>query len=39
VNDQNAGEFLEQESVNGLLVGRASLDPETFSRILTARKK
>jgi len=39
VNEKNAREFLEQETIGGLLVGRAGLDPERFSLILTAMQK
>ncbi|MCS7261975.1 MAG: triose-phosphate isomerase [Aquificaceae bacterium] len=34
VNPTNAGDFLHMENVEGLLVGGASLNPETFSQIV-----
>lgn len=34
VHSKNAEEFLVQESIDGLLVGRASLDPEEFLKIV-----
>ncbi len=36
VNPQNAKEFLKAENVDGLLVGGASLDPNTFLEIINA---
>lgn len=36
VDAKNAGEFLQKSGVVGLLVGRASLDVETFTKILKA---
>ncbi len=36
VNDKNAGNILELEPVSGVLVGGASLDPDTFSAIAAA---
>ena len=33
VNETNASSFMETGSVDGLLIGRASLDPEKFSKI------
>lgn len=33
VSDRNAGSFLKQKDVDGLLVGGASLDPEQFAKI------
>ncbi|TSC71722.1 MAG: triosephosphate isomerase (TIM) [Parcubacteria group bacterium Gr01-1014_70] len=38
VNSQNAKEFLEEGGVDGVLVGRASLDTKTFSRIVASIK-
>jgi len=34
VKPDNAGEFMKYEEINGLLVGTASLDPESFSEIV-----
>lgn len=34
VTSQNAKAFLQQESLSGLLVGKASLDPEEFVKIV-----
>lgn len=34
VNEKNAWEFLRKSQVDGLLVGRASLDPKVFAEIL-----
>ena len=34
INSQNAADFLEEQWINGLLVGGASLDPKEFLRIL-----
>lgn len=34
VNPQNAKSYLDQPDIDGLLVGGASLSPETFSRIV-----
>lgn len=34
VNPQNAKEFMKHEEINGLLVGTASLDPESFAKIV-----
>jgi triosephosphate isomerase len=34
VNDRDAGEFLAQGGVDGLLVGKASLDAKKFSKIV-----
>lgn len=34
VDAKNAGAFLAQSAISGLLVGRASLDPKVFSAIL-----
>lgn len=36
VNPTNASSFLAQDDIDGLLVGSASLDPETFARIIQA---
>jgi len=36
VNQQNAKEFLKAPNVDGLLVGGASLDPNTFLEIINA---
>lgn len=34
VNEKNAGDILNQENVNGLLIGSASLHIDTFSKII-----
>lgn len=34
VNPKNAGDFMKMKDVDGLLVGGASLDPESFSQIV-----
>ena len=34
VNHENAHKFLKQESIDGALVGRASLDPKSFAEIV-----
>lgn len=34
VNPKNAGEFMRMKDVDGLLVGGASLDPETFAQVV-----
>lgn len=34
VDSKNAGEFLKEKGINGLLVGGASLDPVEFTRII-----
>ncbi len=34
VKPENAGEFMKYEEINGLLVGTASLDPDSFSKIV-----
>ncbi|MGK5595059.1 MAG: triose-phosphate isomerase [Parachlamydiaceae bacterium] len=34
VNSRNAANFLNEEDIDGLLVGTASLDPNTFSEIV-----
>ncbi len=34
VKPTNAGEFMEHEEIEGLLVGGASLDPESFAQIV-----
>ncbi|NPA32062.1 MAG: triose-phosphate isomerase [Aquificae bacterium] len=34
VKPQNAKEFMKHEEINGLLVGGASLDPESFAQIV-----
>lgn len=34
VNPSNAGEFMKHEEIGGLLVGGASLDPESFAQII-----
>ncbi len=34
VKPDNAGEFMKKEDIDGLLVGGASLDPESFARIV-----
>ena len=34
VNPKNAGEFMSMKDVDGLLVGGASLDPESFAQIV-----
>jgi triosephosphate isomerase len=34
VNSENARKFLKQESIDGALVGRASLDPKSFAEII-----
>ena len=34
VKPENAGEFMKHESINGLLVGTASLEPESFAKIV-----
>lgn len=34
VNPQNSSEFLKMKDVDGLLVGGASLDPESFAKIV-----
>lgn len=39
VNPKNAGEFLKDGGVDGLLVGRDSLDPKRFSLILRAAEE
>lgn len=36
VNSANAKELLEEPDIDGLLVGGASLDPESFARIIQA---
>lgn len=39
VDAKNAWEFLTKSQVDGLLVGRASLDPKTFGEILMSAEK
>lgn len=39
VDAQNAGEFLAKSQVQGLLVGRSSLDPKVFGAILKSAEK
>lgn len=39
VDAKNAGEFLQKSHVDGLLVGRASLDPKVFGEILKSAEK
>jgi len=34
VNPENAKEFMKMQDIDGLLVGGASLDPESFSKIV-----
>ncbi len=34
VKPENASEFMKYEEINGLLVGTASLDPDSFSKIV-----
>ncbi len=34
VKPENASEFMKHEEINGLLVGSASLDPESFAKIV-----
>lgn len=34
VNSQNAKAFIQQDNISGVLVGKASLDPEEFVRIV-----
>jgi triosephosphate isomerase len=36
VKPENAGEILEQDDIDGALVGGASLDPDSFTRIVAA---
>ena len=36
VKPENAGEILEQDDIDGALVGGASLDPDSFARIVAA---
>jgi triosephosphate isomerase len=36
VNSENSAEILNIEGVNGLLVGKSSLDIEEFKKILTS---
>lgn len=36
VNPTNAGDFMNLDEVDGLLVGSAALDPESFARIIQA---
>lgn len=38
-NEKNAQEFLLKSQVDGLLVGRASLDPKVFGKILQSAEK
>lgn len=39
VDEKNAWEFLLKSHIDGLLVGRASLDPKVFGEILTSADK
>jgi triosephosphate isomerase len=39
VNARNTGEFLSKSQVQGLLVGRASMDPVAFGEILQSAEK
>lgn len=39
VDAKNAGEFLSCSAIDGLLVGRASLDPKVFGEILMSAEK
>ncbi|MEK7538645.1 MAG: triose-phosphate isomerase [Patescibacteria group bacterium] len=39
VDAQNAGDFLAKSQVQGLLVGRSSLDPKVFAAILKSAEK
>ena len=34
VTEENASDFIKDGGVDGLLIGRASLDPDTFSKII-----
>ena len=36
VNRENARDFLSKENIDGALIGQASLDPQTFTAIITA---
>ena len=36
VNPANAADFMQLDDVDGLLVGTAALDPESFARIIQA---
>lgn len=36
VNPANAREFMEQPDIDGLLIGSAALDPDSFARIIQA---
>lgn len=36
VNSTNARDFMEQSDIDGLLVGSAALDPDSFARIIQA---
>ncbi len=39
VNSENVATFVDQQSVNGVLIGKASLDPEEFVKIINACKE
>lgn len=39
VTSENAKPFLQQENINGLLIGKASLDPEEFLKIIDVARK
>ena len=39
VDEKNTKEFLEKGGMRGLLIGRASIDPKTFSRILMSAEE